>query len=229
MKSKTTLEQSWLNVLKDELEQSYMGELRSFLASELAAGKTIYPHGKEIFQAFDWTPLEKVKVVIIGQDPYHSPNQAHGACFSVKPGVSAPPSLVNIFKEIRSDLGLTVPNHGYLKKWGTQGVFLLNTVLTVERSRPASHQGRGWERFTDRVVEVLNRKREGLVFMLWGSHARKKAEGVDGKRHLILRAPHPSPLSAHRGFLGCGHFSQGNRYLVQCGLEPIDWELQHEV
>ena len=202
-----------------------MGELKKFLASELSAGKTIYPHGSEIFQAFDWTPFDKVKVVIIGQDPYHGPGQAHGACFSVKPGVPAPPSLVNIFKEIHSDLGLPIPSHGHLQKWATQGVFLLNTVLTVEKSRPASHQGKGWERFTDEVVEALNEKRKDLVFMLWGSHARKKAEGVDNQRHLILRAPHPSPLSAHRGFLGCGHFGQANNYLVKCGLSPIDWGL----
>ena len=220
------LEESWRDLLEGEFEQPYMKELKSFLVSELSAGKTIYPHGKEILQAFDWTPFEQVKVVIIGQDPYHAPDQAHGACFSVKPGVPAPPSLVNIFKEIHADLGLSIPNHGYLEKWGTQGVFLLNTVLTVERGRPASHQGRGWERFTDRVVELLNREREGLVFMLWGSHASKKAEGVDSQRHLVLRAPHPSPLSAHRGFLGCGHFGRANHYLVQCGLEPIDWSLE---
>ena len=203
-----------------------MKELKNFLTLELAAGKTIYPHGKEIFRAFDWTPFDKVKVVIIGQDPYHAPNQAHGACFSVRPGVPAPPSLVNIFKEIHSDLGLSVPGHGYLEKWGTQGVFLLNTVLTVERGRPASHQGKGWEMFTDRVVEVLDKEREGLVFMLWGSHAKKKAMGVDSHRHLILKAPHPSPLSAHRGFLGCGHFSRANRYLGQRGLSLIDWGLE---
>ena len=222
---KIGLEGEWGNILNGEFEQPYMGELRSFLSSELAAGKTIYPHGKEIFQAFNWTPFEKVRIVIIGQDPYHAPNQAHGACFSVKPGVPAPPSLVNIFKEIYSSLGLPIPSHGHLKKWATQGVFLLNTVLTVEKGRPASHQGRGWERFTDRVVEFLNKEREGLVFMLWGNHARKKAEGVDMRRHLVLRAPHPSPLSAHRGFLGCGHFDRANRYLIESGVGAIDWEL----
>ena len=165
-------------------------------------------------------------MVVIGQDPYHAPNQAHGACFSVKPGVPAPPSLVNIFKEINSDLGLPIPRHGHLEKWGIQGVFLLNTVLTVERGCPASHQGRGWEQFTDRAVEALNRERRGLVFMLWGAHASKKAATVDSARHLVLRAPHPSPLSAHRGFLGCGHFGRANRYLVKCGLRPIDWGLE---
>ena len=219
------LEGRWWDILKGEFDQAYMKELKNFLVSELSAGKTIYPHGKEIFQAFNWTPFDGVKVVIIGQDPYHAPHQAHGACFSVKTGVPAPPSLVNIFKEIHSDLGLPVPPHGYLERWARQGVFLLNTVLTVERARPASHQGKGWERFTDRVVEFLNQEREGLVFMLWGSHARRKAEGVDSRRHLILRAPHPSPLSAHRGFLGCGHFGQANRYLLQSGSGTIDWKL----
>ena len=222
---KIALEEGWREVLKNEFEQLYMKKLKSFLSSELAKGKTIYPHGREIFQAFDWTPFEKVKVVIIGQDPYHGPNQAHGACFSVKPGVPAPPSLINIFKEIHSSLGLPVPSHGYLKKWATQGVFLLNTVLTVEKGQPSSHQGKGWEEFTDRVVELLNKEREGLVFMLWGNHARKKAAGVDTRRHMVLRAPHPSPLSAYRGFLGCGHFCRANNYLVQLGLEAIDWKL----
>ena len=215
----------WRDVLASEFDRPYMKELKKFLASELSGGKTIYPHGKEIFQAFDWTPFEKVKVVVIGQDPYHAPDQAHGACFSVKRGVPPPPSLANIFKEIQSDLGLPVPSHGYLEKWATQGVLLLNTVLTVERGRPASHRGKGWERFTDRVVELLNRDRENLVFMLWGSHAHRKAEGVDPRRHLVLRSPHPSPLSAHRGFFGRGHFGKANRYLVQLGLEAIDWEL----
>ena len=222
---KVGLEGEWGNVLNSEFEQPYMRELKIFLSSELAAGKTIYPHGKEIFQAFNWTPFEKVRIVIIGQDPYHAPNQAHGVCFSVKPGVPAPPSLVNIFKEIYSSLGLPIPAHGHLKKWATQGVFLLNTVLTVERGRPASHQGRGWERFTDRVVELLNREREGLVFMLWGGHAHRKAAGVDTRRHLVLRAPHPSPLSAHRGFLGCRHFGRANDYLVESGTEAVDWGL----
>jgi uracil-DNA glycosylase len=223
--SQIKLEPSWIQRLGDEFAQDYMTSLRQFLAAEFAAGKTIYPKGAEFFTALNLTPFEKVKVVIIGQDPYHGPGQAHGLSFSVKPGISAPPSLVNIFKELKNDLGLAPPSHGYLKSWAEQGVLLLNAVLTVEMNRAASHQGRGWERFTDRIVKELNDKREHLVFMLWGSYAQKKCDFVDTRKHLVLRAPHPSPLSAHRGFLGCGHFSMANRYLEQHGLATIDWQL----
>lgn len=231
---RVVLHESWKRVLLGEFEQPYMQSLRDFLAKEKAAHKVIYPRGPEIFAALDLTPLETVKVVIIGQDPYHGPNQAHGLCFSVKAGVEEPPSLVNIIQEINDDMrdpsvpggdpnGRIPPGHGNLAPWAAQGVLLLNAVLTVERSRPASHQGKGWETFTDRVVEVLNREREGLVFMLWGSYAQRKGAIVDRRRHCVLTAPHPSPLSAHRGFFGCRHFSKANRYLADRGKTPINW------
>jgi uracil-DNA glycosylase len=231
---RVVLHDSWKRVLLPEFDKAYMRELRTFLANEKAAKKVIYPRGPEIFAALDLTPLETVKVVIIGQDPYHGPNQAHGLCFSVKEGVEEPPSLLNIFQEIGEDMqdaavpggnpnGRIAPGHGNLAPWAAQGVLLLNAVLTVERSRPASHQGRGWEMFTDRVVEVLNREREGLVFMLWGSYAQRKGAIVDRNRHYVLSAPHPSPLSAHRGFFGCRHFSKANRYLADRGQTPINW------
>ncbi len=228
------LGESWKRELASEFEKPYMAKLRQFLRSEKAARKVIYPPGSEIFAALDLTPIEQVKVVIIGQDPYHGPNQAHGLCFSVKSGVPLPPSLVNIFKEINSDMsnadvpggkpeGRLTTQHGCLLSWAKQGVLLLNAVLTVEQRRAASHQGRGWEVFTDRIVNLLNEKREHLVFMLWGSYAQKKGAQIDRGRHLVLTAPHPSPLSAHRGFFGCRHFSQANRYLVEHGELPIDW------
>jgi uracil-DNA glycosylase len=231
---RVVLHDSWKRVLLPEFDKAYMRELRTFLANEKAAKKVIYPRGPEIFAALDLTPLETVKVVIIGQDPYHGPNQAHGLCFSVKEGVEEPPSLLNIFQEISEDMhdaavpggnpnGRIAPGRGNLAPWAAQGVLLLNAVLTVERSRPASHQGRGWETFTDRVVEVLNREREGLVFMLWGSYAQRKGAIVDRNRHYVLSAPHPSPLSAHRGFFGCRHFSKANRYLADRGQTPINW------
>src|SRR5690554_986663 len=191
--------------------------LREFLVAEKAAGKVIYPHSSSWFRAFELTPLEQVKVVILGQDPYHGPGQAHGLCFSVRPGVPVPPSLVNIYKEIQRDLGLAPPDHGYLMPWARQGVLLLNAVLTVEEGRAGAHQGKGWEGFTDHVVDVLNREREGLVFLLWGSYAQKKGAIVDARRHRVFRTTHPSPLSAHRGFLGSGHFSAANRYLISNG------------
>ncbi len=228
------LEASWLQALQTEFEQPYMQQLKAFLQAERAQGKVIYPKGSEIFAALDMTPIDQVRVVIIGQDPYHGPNQAHGLCFSVRPGVPEPPSLLNIFQEINTDMrdasvpggnpqGMIARGNGSLSGWAAQGVLLLNAVLTVERGQAASHQGKGWERFTDRIVQVLNAQTEHLVFLLWGSYAQKKGAVVDGKRHLVLRAPHPSPLSAYRGFLGCRHFSQANRYLVAHGREPIDW------
>lgn len=219
------LEESWLAQLGGEFEQSYMQELRAFLLAQKKAGKRIFPRGSEIFNAFAHTPLSKVKVVILGQDPYHGEGQAHGLCFSVKPGVRPPPSLKNIFKEIHADLGIPVPEHGHLTAWADQGVLLINSVLSVECGMAGSHQGKGWERFTDKVIEVVNREREGIVFMLWGNYAQRKGAIIDSARHCVLKAPHPSPLSAHRGFLGCGHFSAANNYLQVRGEGPIDWSL----
>jgi uracil-DNA glycosylase len=219
------LEPSWKARVGDYFQRPDMQALSAFLREEKRAGKVIYPPGPDIFSAFAHTPLDTVKVVILGQDPYHGPGQAHGLCFSVRPGVRVPPSLVNIFKEIESDLGIPRPDHGCLTPWADRGVLLLNTVLTVERGRAASHRGKGWEGFTDHVIDVLNSEREHLVFMLWGSHAGSKAARIDGRRHCILRAPHPSPLSAHRGFLGCRHFSRANQYLKSHGQAPIDWSL----
>jgi uracil-DNA glycosylase len=221
------LEPGWKSHLSDEFQKPYMAELKDFLRRELAGRKLIYPKGKEYFNAFNSTPFEKVKVVMLGQDPYHGPNQAHGLCFSVPSGIDIPPSLVNIFKEIQSDLGLSPEHfpHGNLQSWADQGVLLLNSVLTVGAGRPAAHQGKGWETFTDRAIAELNERKENVVFMLWGSYAQKKGAVIDGSRHLVLTAPHPSPLSAHRGFLGCRHFSKANAYLVAHGLAPIDWRL----
>ena len=219
------LEPSWLRLLGEEFEKPYMAALKAFLVDEKKRGKVIFPAGENWFNALNTTPFDKVRVVILGQDPYHGPGQAHGLCFSVQKGVPAPPSLLNIFKELETDLGIPMPRHGCLQHWAEQGVLLLNSVLTVERGRAGSHQGRGWETFTDRCIEHLNREREGLVFLLWGSYALKKGQLIDRKRHLVLEAPHPSPLSAHRGFFGCGHFSKANRYLEQHGQTPIDWSL----
>jgi uracil-DNA glycosylase len=219
------LEPSWKARVGDWFAREDMRALSAFLRQRKAAGARIYPPGPRIFAAFEATPFDAVKVVILGQDPYHGPGQAHGLCFSVLPGVPVPPSLENMFKEIERDLGIPRPDHGYLMPWARQGVLLLNAVLTVEEGRPGSHQGRGWEGFTDHVVEVLNREREGLVFMLWGSYAQAKGRIVDPRRHLVLKTTHPSPLSAHRGFLGCGHFSAANAYLARRGQAPIDWSL----
>ena len=219
------LEPGWKQHLAGEFEQDYMARLRAFLAAEKQAGKTVFPPGPDIFNAFNLTPFDKVKVVILGQDPYHGPDQAHGLCFSVQRGVKTPPSLVNIYKEIHRDLGIDIPPHGNLTHWAEQGVLLLNAVLTVEAGQAASHQKRGWEQFTDQAIEHLNREREGLVFLLWGSHAQKKGKLIDRDKHCVLTAPHPSPLSAHRGFLGCGHFSRANQYLLQQGKTAIDWTI----
>lgn len=219
------LHSEWLAVLADEFEQDYMRELKRFLLERRQQGAVIYPPGAEIFNALDSTPLSRVKVVILGQDPYHGPGQAHGLCFSVREGVPPPPSLVNIFRELESDLGIAVPKHGYLQRWAEQGVLLLNAVLTVERGQAGAHQGKGWERFTDAVVAAVNEHCPRVVFLLWGSQAQRKGAAIDTTRHLVLKAPHPSPLSAHRGFLGCAHFSQANRWLAQQGLEPVDWAL----
>jgi uracil-DNA glycosylase len=217
------LEPNWKSRLETEFEQPYMVALRQFLVERKRAGSIIYPPGPLIFNALDSTPFDDVKVVILGQDPYHGPGQAHGLCFSVQEGVALPPSLLNIFREIRDDLGRAPPAGGNLQAWAEQGVLLLNAVLTVERGQAGAHQGKGWERFTDRVVQELNAGREGLVFMLWGSQAMKKGARIDRDRHLVLSAPHPSPLSAHRGFFGCRHFSKANTWLAQHGQEPIRW------
>ncbi len=219
------LEASWLQHLESEFEQPYMKSLGQFLRQEKRTGKRIFPAGSEFFSAFDHTPLPGLKVVILGQDPYHGEGQAHGLCFSVRPGIAVPPSLQNIYREIHDELGLTVPEHGNLTSWAEQGVLLLNSVLSVECAKAASHRGQGWETFTDRVVELINREREGVVFLLWGSYAQKKGAIIDRERHLVLTAPHPSPLSAHRGFFGCGHFRAANEYLVSRGETPIDWQI----
>lgn len=219
------LHPSWLEPLRAEFEQPYMAELKRFLVAERERGKQIFPRASEWFRALDLTPLGDVRVVILGQDPYHGPGQAHGLCFSVKGGVRPPPSLVNIYKELESDLGIKPRRHGFLEHWAKQGVLLLNSVLTVEMGQAASHRDRGWERFTDRIVEQVNAKREPVVFMLWGSYAQKKASVVDTSRHLVLKAAHPSPLSAHSGFFGCRHFSKANAFLEDRGLAPIDWAL----
>ncbi len=222
------LEASWLARLAPEFELDYMRQLRAFLQAEKRAGKKIFPPGNEFFNAFAHTPLDRVKVVILGQDPYHGEGQAHGLCFSVRQGVAVPPSLQNIYREIHTELGLPVPSHGDLTAWADRGVLLLNSVLSVECAQAASHRGRGWEQFTDRVIEVIDREREGVVFMLWGSYAQRKGAIIDGSRHCVLKAPHPSPLSAHRGFFGCGHFRAANDYLQQRGEAPIDWSLPEQ-
>lgn len=219
------LHASWLERIGAEFEQPYMADLKHFLQQERQSGKQIYPRGSEWFRALDLTPLEQVRVVILGQDPYHGPGQAHGLCFSVKDGVRPPPSLVNIYKELESDLGIKPRRHGFLEHWAKQGVLLLNSVLTVEMGQAASHRERGWERFTDRIIREVNAKPEPVVFMLWGSYAQKKAAFVDTSRHLVLKAAHPSPLSAHSGFFGCKHFSKANSFLEERGLTPIDWAL----
>lgn len=215
----------WDEWLADEFFQPYLVQLAEFLAAEEQAGKTLFPEQKHCFNALNSTPLGQVKVVILGQDPYHGSGQAHGLCFSVRPGVPTPPSLVNIFKEIQQDLGIEPPDHGCLQPWAEQGVLLLNAVLTVEQSNAGAHQGKGWETFTDRVIEVINQHRQGVVFLLWGSYARKKGRIIDRTRHLVLEGPHPSPLSAYRGFFGSQHFSQANQWLEQQGQAPVDWAL----
>lgn len=222
---KVALEAGWKAALGDEFDKAYMQDLRAFLLAEKAAGKVVFPPGPLIFNALNSTPLDQVKVVIIGQDPYHGPGQAHGLSFSVPPGIRPPPSLQNIFKELQRDLELPIPAHGCLQSWAEQGVLLLNAVLTVEQSNAGAHAGRGWEVFTSKVIEIVARQHEHLVFMLWGSYAQKKAAQVDLSRHKVLTSVHPSPLSAHRGFIGNGHFSAANAYLQEQGRQPIDWRL----
>jgi uracil-DNA glycosylase len=219
------LHDSWLQHLQPEFDQAYMQSLSRFLISEKHAGKRIFPSGELIFNALNTTPLDKVKVVILGQDPYHGPNQAHGLSFSVPPGIAIPPSLRNIYQELHTDLGVIAPQSGHLQAWAEQGVLLLNAVLTVEAGQAASHQGKGWEQFTDAIVALLNQQSQTKVFMLWGSYAQKKGAVIDRQKHLVLKAPHPSPLSAHRGFFGCKHFSKANECLQQWGQQPINWQL----
>ena len=216
---------SWQAVLAKEFNMPYLQALKKFLRSEKDAHKVIYPHSSNWFHALEMTPVKNVKVVILGQDPYHQAGQAHGLCFSVLPGIKTPPSLVNIYKELETNLGISPANHGYLDSWAEQGVLLLNAVLTVEDSKANAHQGKGWELFTDKIIEVINIECEHVVFLLWGSYAKKKGAIIDTARHLVLKAPHPSPLSAHRGFFGCQHFSQANDYLKQQKKTPIEWQL----
>lgn len=215
---------TWHDVLAEEKQQPYFINTLSAVAAERAAGVTVYPSQKDVFNAFRFTELGDVKVVILGQDPYHGPGQAHGLSFSVLPGIAPPPSLVNMYKELEASVpGFTRPAHGYLESWARQGVLLLNTVLTVEASKAHSHAKFGWETFTDKVIALINEHREGVVFLLWGAHAQRKGSIIDRQRHHVLAAPHPSPLSAHRGFLGCGHFVKANEYLEEHGKQPIDW------
>lgn len=216
------IEDSWKNPLKNAFNSDFFKELTEFVRNEYRVHQ-VFPPGREIFNAFWHCPLSRVKVVILGQDPYHGVGQAHGLSFSVRQGIPFPPSLLNIFKELKRDLGIDLPPNGDLTRWADQGVFLLNATLTVRANQAGSHQHQGWEMFTDEVIQVVNRERQHVVFMLWGAYAQKKAELIDGSRHLILKAPHPSPLSAHRGFLGCGHFSKANAYLTQTDQEAIQW------
>src|SRR5690242_9181350 len=219
------IEDSWKAVLKEEFNKPYFQQIVVHLKTERSQGKTIYPPGPFIFNAFNTTPFDKIKVVILGQDPYHGPGQAHGLCFSVQPGVPAPPSLVNIYKELKRDLNIDIPNHGYLQSWAEQGVLMLNTTMTVERANANAHAGKGWQYFTDRIIEVVSEHQPHLVFLLWGAHAQSKQKLIDATKHLVLTSVHPSPLSAYRGFLGCGHFSRANKFLEQNGETPIEWRL----
>lgn len=216
---------TWTDAIGDEKSQPYFQHILQYVHRERCAGKTIYPPQNEMFSAFALTEFKQVKVVILGQDPYHGPNQAHGLSFSVKPGITPPPSLVNMYKELAQDVNFEIPQHGYLIDWAKQGVLMLNTVLTVEQGKAHSHANIGWETFTDKVIHQLNQHRENLVFLLWGSHAQKKGQFIDRNRHCVLTAPHPSPLSAHRGFFGCHHFSKTNDYLRSQGIVEINWQL----
>ena len=218
-------DRGWKEHLSEEFRQPFMQGLAEFLAAEEQAGKVLFPASQHCFNALNSTPLENVRVVILGQDPYHGPGQAHGLCFSVRPNVAIPPSLVNIFKEIQDDLGIAPPDHGCLQPWAEQGVLLLNSVLTVVQGQAGAHQGRGWETFTDKVIETINREREGVVFLLWGSYAKKKGQHIDRTKHLVLDGPHPSPLSAYRGFFGCKHFSKANDWLQRQGKPTVNWAL----
>ena len=222
-------DRGWLEKLDEEFRKPYLRALAEFLTAEEAVGKTLFPARRHVFNALNSTPLERVSVVILGQDPYHGPGQAHGLAFSVRPYVAKPPSLLNIFKEIQNDLDIQPPDHGCLQTWAEQGVLLLNTVLTVAHGQAGAHQGQGWEPFTDKVIDLVNRERDGVVFILWGSHARKKGRNIDRSRHLVLESPHPSPLSAYRGFFSCKHFSKANDWLQEQGKQTIDWALPSQI
>lgn len=215
----------WRAYMAGEFTSDYMHKLAAFLEAEERAGKTIFPPRESYFHALNLTPPDAVKVVIIGQDPYHGAGQAHGLSFSVQPGVDVPPSLRNMYKELEDDLGVTHPGHGFLEGWALEGVLMLNAVLSVEAHKAGSHQKKGWEKFTHRIIEVLNSQHNGLVFILWGGHAQKKGAGIDRSRHLVLEGPHPSPLSSYRGFFGCKHFSKANAYLESQGKKPVNWQL----
>ena len=219
------IEPHWKEILKTEFDKPYFQQIVLHLKTEKSQNKTIYPPGSQIFNAFDTTPIDTVKVVILGQDPYHGPGQAHGLCFSVQNGVSPPPSLINIFKELHEDVGAPIPNHGNLTNWAMQGVFLLNASLTVRAGEPMSHSKIGWAEFTDTVIKKISGEKKHVVFLLWGKFAQEKRVLIDESKHLILRAAHPSPLSAHAGFFGCKHFSKANEYLIKNGIDPIDWRL----
>ncbi|MEE9433227.1 MAG: uracil-DNA glycosylase [Sphingorhabdus sp.] len=221
------IHESWREALQREFDSPYMAALRDFLNTEKAAGKRIFPHSSNWFRALELTPLDDVRVVILGQDPYHGPGQAHGLCFSVQPGVRTPPSLQNIYKEMRDDLDIAPADHGFLEHWAKQGVLLLNSVLTVEAGQAASHKGRGWEQFTDAIIRIIDAKQQPVVFLLWGAYAQKKAAFVAGEAHLVLKAAHPSPFAARNGFFGCQHFSRCNSYLEDRHLAPVDWALPH--
>jgi uracil-DNA glycosylase len=218
------IEEGWKKIMWDEFQSPWFSELKEFLVQETSS-RTIYPPGSLIFNAFQHTPFDKVKVVILGQDPYHGAGQAHGLCFSVPPGIKPPPSLVNIFKELQSDLEIPIPNHGSLESWADQGVLLLNATLTVRAGEAGSHQNRGWETFTSAVIEKISREKSHVVFLLWGRFAQAKEALVDQDKHLVLKAAHPSPFSAYNGFFGCHHFSRANSYLEQKGIEPVNWSL----
>ncbi|GAA4358026.1 uracil-DNA glycosylase [Kangiella marina] len=221
---------TWSDVLGQEKQKPYFIDMMNYVAGERASGKIIYPPKEQVFSAFKATEFDQVKVVILGQDPYHGPHQAHGLCFSVLPGIKPPPSLANMYKELAQSIpDFEVPQHGFLQSWAKQGVLLLNTVLTVEQGKAHSHAKIGWERFTDNVIQALSQHGEGIVFLLWGSHAKKKGQAIDRHRHYVLTAPHPSPLSAHRGFFGCNHFAKANEILIDDGQKPIDWKLPAEV
>ena len=218
------IEEGWKNILMDEFQSPYFSQLKAFLVEETKA-QTIFPPGKQIFSAFDRTPFDSVKAVILGQDPYHGRGQAQGLCFSVPPGIRQPPSLVNILKELNADLGIPIPEHGCLLNWADQGVLLINATLTVRSGQAGSHQNKGWETFTDAVIGKISQLKTGIVFLLWGRFAQAKEALVDGEKHLVLKAAHPSPFSAYNGFFGCRHFSRANEFLVQQGIDPIDWSL----
>ena len=217
---------TWSDFIAEQSQQPYLKETLEYVAQKRIEGVTVFPPEQQVFSAFDATPFEQVKVVILGQDPYHGPDQAHGLCFSVLPGIKPPPSLANMYKELVQDIeGFSIPDHGYLMPWAEQGVLLLNTVLTVEQGQAHSHKHLGWEKFTDKVIDEINQYREGVVFLLWGAHAQKKGKNIDKTRHHVLHAPHPSPLSAHRGFFGCQHFSKTNTLLTSMGKSPINWQV----